>query len=104
MTDLKDLRLSDFEERINELFVVKLPDNETYNLKLIAVRLLGVSERDIAAHGRESFSLTFENERKNVYLQQGTYALENEKLGVLNLFIVPLGPSPTGMQYEVIFT
>ncbi|RMG75142.1 MAG: hypothetical protein D6711_07390, partial [Chloroflexi bacterium] len=54
-------------------------------------------------NNRQSFSLTLEHERTDIYLQQGTYPLEHSALGVLHLFIVPLGPHSTGMQYEVIF-
>jgi hypothetical protein len=34
---------------------------------------------------------------------QGIYKLENEKLGALEIFLVPIGPDEKGMRYEAIF-
>jgi hypothetical protein len=43
-------------------------------------------------------------------MPQSIYRLENEQLGALELFIVPIGPAPaaagqapTAMRYEVVF-
>lgn len=108
MADLKELRLATFEPHIREEFVIQLVDENQsttdFPLQLVSAQPLGVKERDEAAHGRESFSLVFENERKDVYLNQGIYSVQNESLGTLELFLVPMGPTETGMQYEVIFT
>lgn len=108
MTDLKELRLATFEPHVGEEFMIQLVDENQslidFSLKLAAAQALGIKERDEAAHGRESFSLIFEHERKDVYLNQGVYAVQNKVLGVFDLFLVPMGPVETGMQYEVIFT
>jgi hypothetical protein len=74
----------------------------SFVLKLLEVIRLGEKERDIAEYGRESFSLIFENDRKDIYLKQGTYTVEHAVLGTMMLFLVPRGPGKNGMQYEVI--
>lgn len=37
-------------------------------------------------------------------LEQGTYALVDEELGALDLFVVPLAPDADGARYECVFT
>ena len=51
---------------------------------------------------REPFALTFRGTR-SPWLPQGTYRLEHDQLGALDLFIVPIGPDEHGMRYEAIF-
>ena len=36
-------------------------------------------------------------------LQQQTYAVEHPRLGVIELFLVPLGPDAEGARYEATF-
>jgi hypothetical protein len=58
------------------------------------------------AHGgqRTSFSVIFLGPSGR-HLPQGIYRLEHEKLGRLDLFLVPIGPEPSGRhRYEAIFT
>ena len=39
------------------------------------------------------------------HVPQGTYRLEHERLGRLDLFLVPIGPEPSGRhRYEAVFT
>ena len=108
MADLVEFHLGNFEPHVDDVFTITLSDENQQpidvELLLRAVEAMGVKERDIVAHGRESFSLIFEHERKDFYLNQGIYRLEHPVLGQLELFLVPLGPVESGMQYEVIFT
>ena len=39
----------------------------------------------------------------DVMLPQGTYKVEHEKLGTLEIFLVPIGPDKEGLCYEAIF-
>ncbi|MFO1351228.1 MAG: hypothetical protein U1F68_11370 [Gammaproteobacteria bacterium] len=39
----------------------------------------------------------------DVMLPQGIYRFHHPSLGVLDLFMVPIGPDARGMRYEVIF-
>jgi hypothetical protein len=58
---------------------------------------------------RTPFSVVFHGPLEPV-LPQGTYRLEHEQFGTLELFIVPIGPNevapgqaPTAMRYEAVF-
>ena len=37
------------------------------------------------------------------YLPQGTYALEHDAMGALDLFLVPIGKDEKGFRYEAVF-
>ena len=37
-------------------------------------------------------------------LEQSSYTVENDAMGSMEIFLVPLGPDKTGMQYEAVFT
>lgn len=61
---------------------------------------------DFATRDR-TFALIFRGcllgAERNLYLRQGTYPLEQETLGRIDMFLVPLGPDKAGMRYEAIF-
>ena len=42
--------------------------------------------------------------RWNRFLEQQIYKVSHEKIGEMEIFLVPLGPDKTGIKYEVIFT
>lgn len=48
------------------------------------------------------FSLVFRGSH-DAPLPQGTYPLENQALGTLEVFLVPLGPDGHGLRYQAIF-
>ena len=52
--------------------------------------------------GSPPFSLIFRGPMRPI-LPQSIYRLNHEILGVLELFMVPIGPDQTGMCYQVIF-
>jgi hypothetical protein len=52
---------------------------------------------------RTPFSLLFRGPRQPA-LPQKIYPLEHERLGRLEIFIVPLGPEGDRMRYEAVFT
>jgi hypothetical protein len=74
--------------------------------------LVDVTEHAPGARGsfRIPFSVLFHGPLEPV-APQGIYRLENEQLGTLELFIVPVGPSepaapgeaPAAMRYEAVF-
>jgi hypothetical protein len=49
----------------------------------------------------EPFSLVFVGD---VVLEQRTFAMTHPALGALDIFLVPIGPDPSGrLQYEAVF-
>jgi hypothetical protein len=49
------------------------------------------------------FALLFRVE-KGPTLPQKIYPLEHDRLGLLDLFLVPVGPDEVGMRYEAVFS
>jgi hypothetical protein len=66
------------------------------------VELINVTERPLEDGPRAQFSLVFRG-GPDPPLQQRIYRLEHERLGPLDLFLVPLGPDATGQRYEAVF-
>jgi hypothetical protein len=95
--DVAKLMPADFESRIGDNFPIATGSGAV-TLKLVDVRRLGKALRQGGA-----FSLTFLS-APGPFLPQGTYPLQNDALGTLDLFLVPLGPKDGGNSYEAIFT
>ena len=98
MTDALDLSLaqaSTFEAVVGSDFVSADPDAR--------FTLLEVTRHGIQPHAprSEPFTLTFVGDPG---LEQRTYALSHADLGILELFLVPIGPGPDGrFRYEAPF-
>lgn len=52
---------------------------------------------------REPFSVVFVTGTQDNHGQQ-IYTLKHPEIGVVELFLVPLGPKGTGMSYEAVIT
>lgn len=76
-----------------------LHDGATLTLELSAVLGNGLK----GAATREQFSLHFRGPATPVLPQQ-IYRLQHQGIGVLDLFLVPIGRDATGMTYEAVFT
>jgi len=92
---------SQFAESMGTKFRVSWGTEESVELELIEATPFTKGIRQDAA--REPFSLTFRASGAKSYLAQGTYLLEHERHGALHVFLVPIGPDPTGMRFEAIF-
>ena len=75
-------------------------DGATHDLLLIEAHALGAGSA--GSTGRAPFSLVFRAPR-DVSLEQRIHRLEHGELGVLELFLVPIGPDAVGLRYEAIF-
>jgi hypothetical protein len=94
---LENLNSRVFSEQMHTKFHVRIPGAAPLPLELFEV-----TEKDHAPT-LEQFSLIFLGPL-TPHFPQGTYAFEHETLGTFELFVVPLGPDPTGMRYQVIFS
>jgi hypothetical protein len=74
-------------------------DGATITLELSAV--LGTRLKGAAT--REQFSLHFRGPTTPLLPQQ-IYRLQHQDIGVLDIFLVPIGRDATGMIYEAVFT
>jgi len=64
---------------------------------LVEVNALGSSTK------QEQFSLQFRAPR-DAPISQGIYRLEHDRLGALDIFLVPIGLDGNGVRYEAVFT
>lgn len=98
MIKLQDLTKASFEPQLGASFRLHAAPSLSVACTLIEVTgLVGT------VGGREPFSLVF-RAPPNLRLPQAIYRLENEALGRLDLFLVPIGPNASGMCYEAVFT
>ncbi|MBU1187513.1 MAG: hypothetical protein KKC01_00625 [Gammaproteobacteria bacterium] len=94
----KQLRHEDFQALLHEPVTLTIGE-----ISLPAtIAEVNVSQRHGDAE-REPFSVILITETEHSH-GQAIYALQHERLGSVELFLVPLGPKSGGMSYEAIFT
>ena len=99
--DLHTVTHEDFEPCLNDRFVIEREKEPPVELELVSVEARTSSK---AAGGRrQPFSLLFHGPRAPA-LGQGTFAMANDRLGGMALFLVPVRGDESGMLYEALFT
>lgn len=102
LVPLDQIPFSAFAEQVGAVFGVVLPAGETVELNLTSVSGLQVLESPGKGGKYESFSVFFEGPG-SVCLAQGTWVLRNERVGALELFMVPIGNEGGRFQYQAAF-
>ena len=85
-----------FAENLHSVFRLLRAEGESLNLELIEV-----AEQNSSPHV-EQFAVIFRGPLTPLCPQQ-IYKLEHERLGPMELFLVPLGPEKEGMLYQSCF-
>jgi hypothetical protein len=85
-----------FEGHQNSKFQMHYGDSQTAELELVRVTDVGSSER------QKQFSLVFLGPL-DAPIAQGIYRVDHDKLGALDLFLVPIARDNSGVSYEAIF-
>ena len=85
-----------FSECLGSVFQLQVPGQDPIPLDLI-----DVSEKDNSPR-LEQFSVIFRDPGRR-YLPQAIYELDHEKLGRIELFLVPIGPDEEGMCFQACF-
>ena len=103
---LENFTYATFAGRLGDIFGLHAGPAEVVALELVQATDLG-SRSDVAggegAPGQgERFAITFQGPRDRL-LPQGTYQFEHEQIGSFPLFIVPVGTTKGGIQYEAVF-
>jgi hypothetical protein len=93
---LESLKLNSFSEHLNTKFRAHIGEGKTAELELVEATDLGSNAK------QERFSILFRGPL-DVALEQRMYKIEHDKLGLLDLFIVPVGAGEGGRDYEAIF-
>jgi hypothetical protein len=93
---LESLTLESFLPLVGTTFRLDVPG---VTLDLVLSEATALAPRP---SGRRPFTLLF-HEPACRLVPQATYPLDHPHLGRVELFIVPLGPDPSGMGYEAVF-
>lgn len=94
---LNTLSAADFESLVGQSLSFEFAAG-AIALELIEVRII----KNPSPRAAPPFSLLLRGPRSSPLIQ-GMYRLQHPVHGTLELFMVPLGPDPHGMAYEVIF-
>jgi hypothetical protein len=92
------LNKATFLSQLNSTFLIN------QGLSKVAVRLVAVSDlpRRGASAGKEAFSLLFKGDKATA-LEQNTYLIEHEKLGLFSFLVVPImSRDKSACHYEAI--
>ncbi len=90
---LETLSLAQFTPLVGQVFNAQAAEG---SLELRLIEATALSPSGVGRH--EPFSLMFVS-AGDVWLTQGTYALEHAALPELTMFLVPVGPG----QYQAVF-
>jgi hypothetical protein len=96
---LETLTLDVFSPLVGQTFQVYVQPEQPVALELVDARPLSESN---SPRQRPPFMLTFKGPTQFI-LPQRIYRFEHQAIGAQDIFVVPLGPGPGGMMYEVIF-
>ncbi len=89
-----------FSELLDHVFKVVLDDSV---LELQLVQVDPVESVGAPPDLRRPFSLIFRGPLEPV-LPQRLYPIDNERMGALDIFLVPIGRDAQGMRYEAVFS
>ena len=95
---MSELTLDTFTPAVGETFTVGGDDGTKVELLLVEA-----TPQDAGPHApRPPFSLLFQGPA-DPFMPQATYRFEHGSLGVMEIFIVPLGHDEHGATYEAFF-
>lgn len=90
----------EFSRHVNTTFRVMLDGAAGPELNLSGVK--GYRATTNEQEGLERFSVFFSGPAEH-FLPQGNYSLSHDQMGDFVLFMVPVGQSATGVDYEAVF-
>jgi hypothetical protein len=93
---LENLSRADFAEHLNTKFRINVEGSAPLELEMVEAKELGKAPR------QEQFSVVFRGSNE-FFLNQGTYPLQHDAMGMLHLFLVPVGKQEDGFYYEAAF-
>lgn len=93
---LEKLKLEDFEAHLNTKFRFMWGESNSIDLEMEEANDLGSTPR------QKQFSIIFRGPLQPL-LAQGIHRLEHEKMGTIDLFLVPIGRDEGGVRYEAVF-
>jgi hypothetical protein len=95
---LQDLTPATFEEHLGSHFRIHAGEQRSVEAELYQV----ARHEEHDGPRRQPFSIYLRGPRDFVLPQQ-IYRMEHDRLGALEIFLVPVGPDGKGMCYEAVF-
>jgi hypothetical protein len=89
-----------FAENLNTKFRVRVEAPRPVELELVEIKSYNAGPNE--HQGMERFSLYLYGPA-DIYLPQSIYTLEHERMGEIELFLVPIGLDARGYRYEIVF-
>ncbi len=103
---LNKVTSADFSAHLNQAFKIHYHSTKVLDAQLILeVELIEVAdyaERSAGPSKRQPFSILFRGP-KDTNLPQDIYKVEHDKMGTVELFLVPIMPDENGNLYEAVF-
>src|SRR4051812_21042449 len=96
---VKLMTLDEFTPLLTTRFNMRLDDGTRLELTLSHIEALPHAGPGGSTQQRKPFSLIFHGPVTPV-CQQRIYTLDNETLGEISIFLVPIGPDQRGQRYE----
>lgn len=99
--DLQDLTYENTHQYAGDTF--HLPFDTGVTIDLVLEEVVVVMEKHLNPRmKRDAFAWHFIGPRTPM-LRQNTYVMQHDTMGVLQVFIVPIGASEDGVRYEALF-
>ena len=93
------LNMASFKSQLGTSFLI---NHQASKVKFTLVGLTSFASRKETAAGKEGFSLLFRGPKETT-LEQDTYLIEHEELGMFSFLVVPVGTKDTrGPHYEAV--
>jgi hypothetical protein len=97
---LEEFTIETFSGRIGDRFRIRADESVVVEAILTEATTADAAESTLGR--RVPFALVFRGSFEPI-LPQRIYRFEHDDLGAFDLFIVPIGPDESGMQYEAVF-
>jgi len=97
---LEEFTVETFSGRVGDRFRIRADESPVVDAILTEATTADAAESTLGE--RVPFSLVFRGPLEPI-LPQRIYRFEHDALGEFDLFIVPIGPDDSGMQYEAVF-
>jgi len=89
------LNMASFKSLLGSSFLI---NHEASKVKITLVDVTSFASRKQTAAGKEGFSLLFRGPQQTT-LEQDTYLIEHEQLGMFSFLVVPVGTKDTRAPY-----
>lgn len=98
----RTLLLGDFADKLGQCFIIAAGDDAATAVTATLAEAQPLTFRGVATSARPPFSLVFVSDHPRM-LRQQIYRMEHPTLGVMAIFLVPIGHDARGFSYQATF-